>query len=120
MRLPLPRCTRCGKLYSGPCRLGLNVCYACARPSHFRCDCPWICSRDKVRPIGLAAGSSSSIHASRKRPQVLTGCDRDRGGTPSPSGSQHHTYALAGRQDLESLCDIVPEFQVGYTSVSHG
>ena len=58
--------------------------------------------------MGMVTRSSSSVRPPRRRPQIVTGCDRDQREMPSLSGSQCHTYALVGRQDLEYPSDIVP------------
>ncbi|XP_059315576.1 uncharacterized protein LOC132066244 [Lycium ferocissimum] len=108
MRPPASQCPQCRRLHAGPCRLGSDVCYACAWPGHFMRECPFRYGRGRVQPTGIAVGSSSLVRLPRQRLQISAGCDRDRGGTPSSSGPQHHTYVLARRQDLESSPDIVP------------
>ena len=107
-RSSVPRCTQCRRLHWGPCRRGLDVCYACARPGHLKRNCPSLRGKSEVRTTGMVMDSSSSACPPRPGPQMLVGGDRDQRGTPSPSGSQHHIHALAERQDPESSPDIVP------------
>ena len=70
-------------------------------------DCPNRGGGGMAQPTGSVFGSSSSVRAPAQGFQQSTGRGRGRGSVPSSSGAQNRTYALIGRQDLESSPDVV-------------
>lgn len=70
-------------------------------------DCPNREDGGMAQPTGSVSGSSSSVRPPTRGFQQATGRGRGRGALPSSSGAQNRTYALVGRQDLESSQDVV-------------
>ncbi|XP_061359257.1 uncharacterized protein LOC133303368 [Gastrolobium bilobum] len=36
----IPTCAKCGKMHTGVCRLGQNVCFSCGQAEHYSRECP--------------------------------------------------------------------------------
>nr|XP_009794050.1 PREDICTED: uncharacterized protein LOC104240853 [Nicotiana sylvestris] len=104
MRAPPPRCSQCGRAYSGQCLQGSNVCYTCGGHSHYMRDCPMNDRSGMVQPTRSITVSSSSVRPQERGPQASAGRGRGRGGasSSSSSGSQNRIYALASCHDPEA------------------
>ncbi|XP_070050429.1 uncharacterized protein [Nicotiana tomentosiformis] len=114
MRLPLPRCSQCGKQHVGQCRMGLGVCYTCGYPCHVMRYYPMRGGTSIVQPAGSVVGSSSSIRPPRQGSQAPISRGRGRGGVYSSIDPQNRIYALGGRHNQESSPNVV----TGILSVS--
>ena len=40
MQRPRKECGMCGRIHSGECRLGINVCFGCGKSGHMVWECP--------------------------------------------------------------------------------
>ncbi|XP_070043174.1 uncharacterized protein [Nicotiana tomentosiformis] len=87
--------------------MGLGVCYTCGYLGHVMRDYPTRGDENIAQPAGSVAGSSSSVHPHGQGSQAPMSRGRGRGGSSRSSGPQNHIYALAGRDDHESLPDVV-------------
>ncbi|XP_070057035.1 uncharacterized protein [Nicotiana tomentosiformis] len=105
-RSPTPRCDQCGKSHFGLCRRGSDTCYSCGQLGHMMRHYPNRGGGGMAQLTGSVSGSSSSVQPPAWDFQQLTGRGRGRGAVPSSSGTQNRTYALVGRQDLESFPDV--------------
>ncbi|XP_070008231.1 uncharacterized protein [Nicotiana sylvestris] len=70
-------------------------------------DCPMRGDTSIAQPAGFVARLSSSVRPPRQSPQAPMSRGRGRGGASSSRSPQNRIYALAGRQDQESLPNVV-------------
>ena len=104
---PTQPCRKCGRIHSGICRVGTNVCYWCGIPGHIIRECPRRRMGDGVQSTGSAVASSSSVFPLGRGQLAPMGRGRGVRGAASSSGVQNRMYALGSRQNLEASPDVV-------------